>query len=49
MRPEYVGLVRSSLVMGKHSGRHAFRNTDRRWLLTVLSAKNRLSAISAFV
>jgi 2-isopropylmalate synthase len=25
MRPEDVGLVRSSLVMGKHSGRHAFR------------------------
>ena len=26
MRPEDVGLVRSNLVMGKHSGRHAFRN-----------------------
>jgi 2-isopropylmalate synthase len=25
MRPEDVGLVRSSLIMGKHSGRHAFR------------------------
>ncbi len=25
MRPEDVGLVRSNLVMGKHSGRHAFR------------------------
>jgi 2-isopropylmalate synthase len=25
MRPEDVGLVRSSLVMGKHSGRHAFK------------------------
>jgi len=25
MTPESVGLVRSSLVMGKHSGRHAFR------------------------
>ena len=25
MRPEDVGLIRSSLVMGKHSGRHAFR------------------------
>jgi 2-isopropylmalate synthase len=25
MRPEDVGLMRSSLVMGKHSGRHAFR------------------------
>lgn len=25
MKPEDVGLVRSSLVMGKHSGRHAFR------------------------
>jgi 2-isopropylmalate synthase len=25
MRPEDVGLVRASLVMGKHSGRHAFR------------------------
>ncbi len=25
MRPEDVGLVKSSLVMGKHSGRHAFR------------------------
>ena len=25
MRPEDIGLVRSSLVMGKHSGRHAFR------------------------
>jgi 2-isopropylmalate synthase len=26
MRPEDVGLIRSSLVMGKHSGRHAFKN-----------------------
>ena len=26
MRPEDVGLVRSSLVLGKHSGRHAFRD-----------------------
>ncbi|NNL53519.1 MAG: 2-isopropylmalate synthase [Woeseia sp.] len=25
MRPEDVGLTRSSLVLGKHSGRHAFR------------------------
>ena len=25
MRPEDIGLARSSLVMGKHSGRHAFR------------------------
>ena len=25
MRPEDVGLPRSSLVLGKHSGRHAFR------------------------
>jgi 2-isopropylmalate synthase len=25
MRPEDVGVVRSSLVMGKHSGRHAFK------------------------
>ena len=25
MRPEDVGLVRSNLVMGKHSGKHAFR------------------------
>ena len=25
MRPEDIGLVRSSLVMGKHSGRHAFK------------------------
>ncbi|MDX6752202.1 2-isopropylmalate synthase [Geminicoccaceae bacterium 1502E] len=25
MKPEDVGLVKSSLVMGKHSGRHAFR------------------------
>jgi 2-isopropylmalate synthase len=25
MRPEDIGLVKSSLVMGKHSGRHAFR------------------------
>ena len=25
MRPEDIGLVRSNLVMGKHSGRHAFR------------------------
>ncbi len=25
MRPEDVGLVKSSLVMGKHSGRHAFK------------------------
>ncbi len=25
MRPESVGLTRSSLVLGKHSGRHAFR------------------------
>ena len=25
MRPETVGLLRSSLVLGKHSGRHAFR------------------------
>ena len=26
MRPEDVGLARSSLVLGKHSGRHAFRD-----------------------
>ncbi|MGB5352225.1 MAG: 2-isopropylmalate synthase [Woeseia sp.] len=26
MRPEDVGLTRSSLVLGKHSGRHAFRD-----------------------
>jgi 2-isopropylmalate synthase len=26
MRPEDVGLSRSNLVLGKHSGRHAFRN-----------------------
>jgi 2-isopropylmalate synthase len=26
MRPEDVGLSRSSLVLGKHSGRHAFRD-----------------------
>ena len=25
MKPEDVGLIRSSLVMGKHSGRHAFK------------------------
>ena len=25
MRPEDIGLVKSNLVMGKHSGRHAFR------------------------
>jgi len=25
MRPEDIGLVKSSLVMGKHSGRHAFK------------------------
>ncbi len=25
MRPESIGLTKSSLVMGKHSGRHAFR------------------------
>jgi 2-isopropylmalate synthase len=25
MRPEWVGLSRSKLVLGKHSGRHAFR------------------------
>jgi 2-isopropylmalate synthase len=25
MKPEDIGLVRSNLVMGKHSGRHAFR------------------------
>jgi 2-isopropylmalate synthase len=25
MRPEDIGLVRSNLVMGKHSGRHAFK------------------------
>ncbi len=25
MRPESIGLVRSTLVMGKHSGRHAFK------------------------
>jgi 2-isopropylmalate synthase len=26
MRPEDVGLIKSTLVMGKHSGRHAFRD-----------------------
>ena len=26
MRPEDVGLTRSNLVLGKHSGRHAFRD-----------------------
>jgi len=25
MRPESVGITKSSLVLGKHSGRHAFR------------------------
>ncbi len=29
MRPEDVGLLRSSLVLGKHSGRHAFRERVR--------------------
>src|SRR5690606_36537050 len=29
MRPEDVGLARSSLVLGKHSGRHAFRQRVR--------------------
>src|SRR5579864_140354 len=29
MRPEDVGLSRSSLVLGKHSGRHAFRDRVR--------------------
>ena len=29
MRPEDVGLTRSNLVMGKHSGRHAFRTKLR--------------------
>ncbi len=29
MRPEDVGLARSSLVLGKHSGRHAFRERVR--------------------
>jgi 2-isopropylmalate synthase len=29
MRPEDVGLGRSSLVLGKHSGRHAFRDRAR--------------------
>jgi 2-isopropylmalate synthase len=29
MRPEDVGLTRSSLVLGKHSGRHAFRERVR--------------------
>jgi 2-isopropylmalate synthase len=26
MSPESIGLIRSTLVMGKHSGRHAFKN-----------------------
>src|SRR5690606_34903771 len=29
MTPESVGLTRSTLVMGKHSGRHAFREKLR--------------------
>jgi 2-isopropylmalate synthase len=29
MRPEEVGLLRSNLVLGKHSGRHAFRERVR--------------------
>ena len=29
MRPQDVGLTRSNLVLGKHSGRHAFRNRVR--------------------
>lgn len=29
MRPEDVGLLRSNLVLGKHSGRHAFRDRVR--------------------
>ena len=29
MRPEDVGLTRSNLVLGKHSGRHAFRERVR--------------------
>ncbi len=30
MRPEDVGLGRSNLVLGKHSGRHAFRERVER-------------------
>ena len=29
MRPEDVGLSKSNLVLGKHSGRHAFRDRVR--------------------
>ena len=29
MTPESVGVKKTSLVMGKHSGRHAFRDNDR--------------------
>ena len=29
MTPESVGISQTSLVMGKHSGRHAFREKDQ--------------------
>ena len=31
MTPESVGVSKTSLVMGKHSGRHAFREKLKRW------------------
>ena len=33
MTPESVGVKQTSLVMGKHSGRHAFKDkVNRSWL-----------------
>ena len=29
MRPESVGMHKTNLVLGKHSGRHAFRDRTR--------------------
>ncbi len=29
--PESVGIAKTSLVLGKHSGRHAFGSVSRRW------------------
>ena len=31
MRPEDIGQIRSNLVMGKHSGRHAFKKKLEDW------------------
>ncbi len=48
MRPETVGLTQSRLVLGKHSGRHAFRERLREMGYTELGAEALAQAFARF-